>query len=186
MNLYAYCGNEPVNYYDPTGHSPEWWQWLISGLEVAAGIGLCFVPGMQGFGVVLIGTGVGSMINGYINESNGGSFDAGWLGGQVGGFISAIPGVGVPLGAFVGPVTTDWIDYGWKGIDWNKALVTGAIAWGVSIFPTMIGEVASKLHIYEKSLYFVNAYNTILTSTANSIVNVYWRGKNNEKKRYEI
>ena len=26
--------------------------------------------------------------------------------------------------------------------------------------------------------------NTILTSTANSIVNVYWRGKNAGKKRY--
>ena len=33
---------------------------------------------MQGFGVTLIGTGAGSMINGYINESNGGSFDTGW------------------------------------------------------------------------------------------------------------
>ena len=50
----------------------------------------------------------------------------------------------------------------------------------------MTGEVASKFHIYDKALYFVNAYNTILTSSANSIVNVYWRGENNEKKRYEI
>ena len=114
----------------------------------------------------------------YINESNGGTFDAGWREGQASGLISAIPGVGVPLGAFVGSVTTDRIDYGWKGIDLNKALVTGVIAWGVSIFPTMIGEAASEFHIYDKALYFVNAYNTILTSTANSIVNVYWRGKN--------
>ena len=121
------------------------------------------------------------MINGYINESNGGSVGAGWWGGQVSGFVSAIPGIGVPLGAFVGSVTTDWIDYGWDGIDLNKALVTSLIAWGASLFPTMVGEFASKYKIYDKAIYFVNACNTILTSTVNSIVNVYWRGKNIEK-----
>ena len=66
----------------------------------------------------------------------------------------------------------------------NKALVTSFIAWVASLFPTMIGEFASKFNIYDKAIYFVNAYNTILTNTANSIVNVYWRGKNIEKKRY--
>ncbi len=176
LNLFAYCNNNPVMNFDPSGHSPEWWQWLVSGLEITGGIALCFVPGWQGFGVTLIATGVGSMINGYINESNGGSFGAGWWGGQISGFISAIPGIGVPLGTFVGSVTTDWIDYGRKGIDWNKALVTSLIAWGASIFPTMIGELASKYKIYDKAIYFVNTYNTILASTANSIVNVYWRG----------
>lgn len=50
----------------------------------------------------------------------------------------------------------------------------------------MIGEFESKYKIYDKATYFVNAYNTILTSTANSIVNVYWRGKNIEKERYKI
>lgn len=35
LNLYAYCGNDPVNYYDPTGHFP----WLI----LAAAI-LLFTP----------------------------------------------------------------------------------------------------------------------------------------------
>ena len=186
LNLYTYCRNNPLNYYDPTGHSPEWWQWLISGLEIVLGIAICFVPGAQGYGVTLIGTGAGSMINGYINESKGGSFDAGWKGGQVSGFISIIPGIGVPLGAFVGSVTTDYYDYGWEGIDLYKAFVTSLIAWGVSLFPTMIGQFASKYKIYDIATYFVNAYNTILTSTVNSIVNVYWRGKNDKKERYKI
>lgn len=122
------------------------------------------------------------MINGYINESNGGSFGAGWWGGQVSGFISAIPGVGIPLGAYVGSITTDWIDYGWKNIDWNKALVTSFVAWGFSLFPGMTGELLSKYKVYDKAIYFVNAYNIVLTSIVNSVVNVYWRGKNNEKK----
>lgn len=178
LNLYCYCHNNPIMYVDPDGHKPKWWQWLISGLEVAAGITLCFVPGMQGFGVTLIGTGVGSMVNGYINESKGDSFDAGWWGGQAGGLISAIPGIGIPLGAFVGSTITDGVDYGWDGIDWNKALVTSFVAWGFSLFPGMTGEILSKYKIYDKAIYFVNTYNTILTSIVNSIVNVYWRGKN--------
>ena len=32
FNLYAYCGNDPVNYSDGSGHTPEWAQWLIGGL----------------------------------------------------------------------------------------------------------------------------------------------------------
>ncbi|MBE6132424.1 MAG: hypothetical protein E7180_03410 [Erysipelotrichaceae bacterium] len=57
---------------------------------------------------------------------------------------------------------------------------------GASLFPTMIGEFVSKFNIYDRATHFVNAYNTILTSTANSIVNVYWRGKNIEKEIYKI
>ena len=46
--------------------------------------------------------------------------------------------------------------------------------WGFSLFPGMTGEILSKYKIYDKAIYFVNTYNTILTS----IVNLYWRGEN--------
>ena len=180
LNLYCYCGNDPVNYADPSGRKAEWWQWLISGLEVAAGIALCFVPGAQAYGAALIGLGVGSIINGYITESNGGSFTAGWVGGQVAGAFALIPGIGwaaPAVGAFVGSVTTDWIDAGWHGIDWSKAIWSGVIAWGINIFPTMVGDIASSLGIYDPAVFFVNAYIAAFTSTASSIVNVFWRGK---------
>ena len=169
-----------MNLVDPSGHEAKWWQWLISGLEVVAGIALCFVPGMQGFGAALIGVGAGSIINGYITELNGGSFTAGWVGGQFAGAFALIPGIGwaaPALGAFAGSVTTDWIDSGWHGIDWEKAIWSGIIAWGINIFPTMVGEIASSFNIYDSAVFLVNAYIAALTSTASSIVNVFWRGK---------
>ena len=35
LNLYAYCGNNPVMGYDPTG-TTEWWEWLIGAIIVVA------------------------------------------------------------------------------------------------------------------------------------------------------
>ena len=181
LNLYAYCYNDPVNYADPSGHDPKWWQWLISGVEVAGGIVLCFVPGAQPWGATLIGMGVGSIINGYINQSNEGTFTAGWVGGQIGGLLSKIPGIGIILGSFAGSVATDYIDSGWNNIDWEKAFYSSLIAWGVSFFPGVVGEILEKsakagLTLSYTPLYFINTSYAILAGTINSVMNVYWRG----------
>ena len=40
LNLYAYCGNNPINYFDRFGHTPEWAQWLIGGALVIGSIAL--------------------------------------------------------------------------------------------------------------------------------------------------
>lgn len=100
LNLYSYCLNNPIMMVDPTGNAP-WWSWAISGLQLAAGIALCFVPGGQGFGVSLIVGGAlglianaaapavgqfiggaGSMVNGYGAMSTGFSLMSipyGWI-----------------------------------------------------------------------------------------------------------
>ena len=37
LNLYCYCGNDPVNYADPSGHEPKWWDCLlVAGLSIGA------------------------------------------------------------------------------------------------------------------------------------------------------
>ena len=94
-NLYCYCGNNPISYYDPSGHLPEWAAWLISGAAIVGGIVLC-ATGVGGIlGGVLIGAGAGSLINGYVTEANGGDFTAGYIGGAISG---ALCGVGAGLG----------------------------------------------------------------------------------------
>ena len=40
LNLYAYCGNNPVMYSDPSGHMHKWLAWTISGVLVVAGLTL--------------------------------------------------------------------------------------------------------------------------------------------------
>ena len=84
LNLYTYCGNNPVMAVDSTGsESVPWWQWLISGVQLLMGIAMCFIPGGQGLGASLIVGGtlglltnalspeLGRIIGGVSSISNG-------------------------------------------------------------------------------------------------------------------
>ena len=61
LNLYAYCGNNPVMRVDENGNA--WWDWLIGTLTTALGIVLCFIPGGQVFGVGLIVAGASTLVS---------------------------------------------------------------------------------------------------------------------------
>lgn len=167
LNLYSYCLNNPVEYTDPYG-TTEWWEWLISGLEILAGTVLVVTGVASSIGVGLISLGAGSLINGAINTANGGSFTGGWVGGQLGGLLSMIPVVGPALGAFVGSVTTDIIDggNGWRGVNWTKA------GWSAGI-----GFLLGMPYLDASSDIIINllqAKNSILISIVNSVINTFW------------
>ena len=61
LNLYAYCGNNPVMLSDSYGCS-AWWEWLIAGIVVAGLIvGSVFTVGL--FGVALTGAAIGAGVS---------------------------------------------------------------------------------------------------------------------------
>ena len=111
LNLYAYCGNNPVMCVDPTGHKTEWWQWLLAGIGAAlvvtaSVLAIVGTGGVAAFGIgALIGAAslgvVGATIGGVVGYVTGGV--DGILGGVLAGFgIGAI--VGFAIGGAIGSV----------------------------------------------------------------------------------
>ena len=70
LNLYAYCANNPIMYSDPSGHMPEWAQWIVGGLAIAGlAVATALTFGAAGAGAVAVGAAMlaGGVISGGIN-----------------------------------------------------------------------------------------------------------------------
>ena len=114
LNLYAYCLNNPVEYVDPTGSDPQWWQWLLFGigavLVAASIIALPFTAGGSGLiSAIITGAAKGALIGAAVGSGigiAGGAIYSGVTGSDMGesilsGFLMGF-GIGAVVGAVIG------------------------------------------------------------------------------------
>ena len=74
LNLYAYCGNNPVMYSDPSGHMPEWAMWLVGGVLLAGSIALTIATWGAASGTILASVkaiAIGATISGITSAAIG-------------------------------------------------------------------------------------------------------------------
>ncbi len=150
---------------------------IISTVEIIGG-GALIATGIGGpLGMALLGTGVGSIVNGLISTSKGEKFHAGWAGGQLSGSLSLIPYFGIPIGTFFGSVLTDLINskYDFASVNLEKAGWSALVAFGLSWFGNVVDYGVGK-GLFESTtlLKFILSYEYALLGVANSIVNIFW------------
>ena len=113
LNLYAYCGNNPVMYSDPSGNMPEWLKWTIGGAVI---VGALIAVIATGGAAIAVGAFVGSLVGGGVGLISGVSFDEngfhfdsnkastgfmlGSITGAISGAIGAKVGAMAKLGTF--------------------------------------------------------------------------------------
>ena len=124
LNLYAYCGNNPVMNVDANG------AFFLTLFSVLASL--------------VIGAVIGGIAGGITAVATGQDFWAGFAGGVVSGFISTL-GVGLAIvtggagglliagvagfvAGFSGSIIQQGISVGWNNIDYKSAITSGAFS----------------------------------------------------------
>ncbi|MGN1295969.1 MAG: hypothetical protein ACI4U5_06120, partial [Bacilli bacterium] len=135
LNLYCYCGNDPINRWDPSGHSV-----ILIGMLVGFGVGALIGGGFE----------IGKQI--YDNGWNFKDWDLkqiglSALGGAIAGAISAIPIPGSGLLSYLGSFAIGGTASVMGGLisgsvdNWQ----TAAIAFGIGGFANMVARGVTNL-----------------------------------------
>ena len=153
LNLFVYCGNNPVSNIDDSGE--KWWEWLIIAfvavVVVVATVAITIATGGVAT-TMLIGAGIGAFIGGTTSvvsqlasgqEFNWGQFILdvvfGSITGLIGGSALGTLGSGIAMGAigFVQSMASDLATTG--SVDYGKAVANG-------IFSGILGAKAGAQH----------------------------------------
>lgn len=115
LNLYAYCGNNPVMRVDENGNA--WWHWLLGAVAVVVLVAVVVASAIVTGGASLVAMGVGFAIgatasvvsqgvtnvingNGFFDNINIGTVLIGGLAGAAFAGAAFVPGLGGLAGAF--------------------------------------------------------------------------------------
>ena len=151
LNLYCYCNNDPVNFVDPSGHEPKWYDiagWIGVGLFAAAtivltaGLAGAVIGGVAGgiiYGAAIgtvaqgtVGAGVGAVGGMIYDTTNGNDFGTSiWTWKKVGFGIGAIGGavIGGTIGVVAAYSVTGLSNASfWTGLGPSGEIIAGQAA----------------------------------------------------------
>ena len=115
LNLYAYCGDNPVMAVDPNGTA--WWEWVLGIVIIAAVVALSVIT-----------AGIAAPISAALGSGFIGAVVGGAVAGAIGGAITSF-GISVAVqGISMGFCNIDW---GQVGIQTAVGAITGAIFGGI-------------------------------------------------------